>query len=132
MAEVSESFRGPVPRCPICGETTLLELCDPSGIALCPRCGHLLHRLEGRLASLCGTADGINLDTSFTDDLGFDSFDIVELIVELEKEFDVTIPDAEAEQIKTVSDAIRCIEKCARREMAEERYQEPSPSEKGA
>ena len=47
---------------------------------------------------------------SFTNDLGADSLDTVELIMELEKEFDVQIPDDQAEKIATVGDAIAYIE----------------------
>lgn len=47
---------------------------------------------------------------SFTNDLGADSLDTVELIMELEKEFNVTIPDDQAEKIATVGDAISFIE----------------------
>ena len=47
---------------------------------------------------------------SFTNDLGADSLDTVELIMELEKEFNVTIPDDQAEKIATVGDAISYIE----------------------
>ena len=47
---------------------------------------------------------------SFTNDLGADSLDTVELIMELEKEFDVQIPDDQAEKIATVGDAIAFIE----------------------
>ncbi|MCF0194282.1 MAG: acyl carrier protein [Bacteroidaceae bacterium] len=43
---------------------------------------------------------------SFTNDLGADSLDTVELIMELEKQFDITIPDEEAEKITTVQDAL--------------------------
>ena len=50
--------------------------------------------------------DDITNDASFTNDLGADSLDTVELIMEFEKEFDLTIPDEEAEQIATVGDAI--------------------------
>lgn len=46
----------------------------------------------------------------FSKDLGADSLDTVELIMEFEKEFDITIPDAEAEKITTVGDAIKYIE----------------------
>lgn len=46
----------------------------------------------------------------FSKDLGSDSLDTVELIMEFEKEFDITIPDAEAEKISTVGDAISYIE----------------------
>ena len=50
--------------------------------------------------------DDITDDASFTNDLGADSLDTVELIMEFEKEFDVSIPDEEAEKIATVGDAI--------------------------
>jgi acyl carrier protein len=45
-------------------------------------------------------------DASFMDDLGADSLDTVELIMVLEEEFDIEIPDSEAEKIRTVQDAI--------------------------
>ncbi|OZC01609.1 acyl carrier protein [Rubricoccus marinus] len=48
----------------------------------------------------------ISRDASFTNDLGADSLDTVELIMEFEKEFDVTIPDEDAEKIGTVGDAV--------------------------
>ena len=49
-------------------------------------------------------------DASFTNDLGADSLDTVELIMEFEKEFDMQIPDDEAESMKTVGEAIKYIE----------------------
>ena len=49
-------------------------------------------------------------DASFTNDLGADSLDTVELIMEFEKEFDIQIPDDKAEAIATVGDAIGFIE----------------------
>ena len=49
-------------------------------------------------------------EASFTNDLGADSLDTVELIMELEKQFDVTIPDTDAEKIQTVGDAVAYIE----------------------
>jgi acyl carrier protein len=48
----------------------------------------------------------ITREASFTNDLGADSLDTVELIMEFEKEFDLTIPDEDAEQIGTVGDAV--------------------------
>lgn len=48
-------------------------------------------------------------EASFTNDLGADSLDTVELIMEFEKQFGVTIPDDKAETIKTVGDAINYI-----------------------
>ena len=52
----------------------------------------------------------VTTTASFTDDLGADSLDTVELIMELEKEFDIQIPDDKAEKIATVGDAISFIE----------------------
>ena len=52
----------------------------------------------------------VTREASFTNDLGADSLDTVELIMELEKEFDVQIPDDQAEKIATVGDAIAYIE----------------------
>lgn len=49
-------------------------------------------------------------EASFTNDLGADSLDTVELIMEFEKEFDVTIPDEQAEKIQTVGQAIEFLE----------------------
>ena len=49
-------------------------------------------------------------NASFTNDLGADSLDTVELIMEFEKEFDIQIPDDKAENISTVKDAISFIE----------------------
>ncbi|MCZ2342385.1 MAG: acyl carrier protein, partial [Bacteroidales bacterium] len=52
----------------------------------------------------------INRGTSFMEDIGADSLDIVELVMELEEEFDIQIPDDQAEKIKTVGEAIDYIE----------------------
>ena len=49
-------------------------------------------------------------EASFTNDLGADSLDTVELIMEFEKEFNISIPDDKAEKISTVGDAIAYIE----------------------
>lgn len=51
-------------------------------------------------------AEEINMESSFIDDLGADSLDIVELIMALETEFDLEIPDEDAEKIATVSDVV--------------------------
>jgi len=57
------------------------------------------------------TRDQLTRETSFINDLGADSLDTVELVMELEEEFDVNIPEDEAEKIQTVGQAIDYIEK---------------------
>jgi acyl carrier protein len=88
-----------------------LEPSFPGGDSCCPNCGQLLWWFRDRLARHAGVAtERITLSSSFAEDIGADSLDIVELVMELEEEFGVTIPDEEAERIKTVGDAIRYIE----------------------
>ena len=53
--------------------------------------------------------DDITMNTSFTEDIGADSLDLVELVMALEQEFDLEIEDDEVEKIKTVGDAVRYI-----------------------
>ena len=55
--------------------------------------------------------DDVVLTASFVDDLGADSLDQVELIMAMEEEFDVSIPDEDAEKITTVKDAVDYIAK---------------------
>ena len=52
----------------------------------------------------------VTLEASFTNDLGADSLDTVELIMEFEKEFDISIPDDQAENIQTVGQAVTYLE----------------------
>jgi len=52
------------------------------------------------------TESTVTMEASFIDDLGADSLDIVELIMALEEEFDLEIPDADAEKIVSVSDVV--------------------------
>ncbi len=58
-------------------------------------------------------ADQVTDKASFTDDLGADSLDIVELVMAFEEEFGIEIPDEDAEKIVTVQDAVAYIEKHA-------------------
>ena len=55
-------------------------------------------------------ADEVTLESTFIDDLGADSLDIVELIMAFEEEFNVEIPDEAAEKIKTVRDVVNYID----------------------
>jgi len=51
----------------------------------------------------------IKMDSNFIDDMNADSLDIVEMVMAMEQEFDLSIPDEEAERIKTVGDAVNFI-----------------------
>ena len=53
--------------------------------------------------------DKITMESTFVDDLGADSLDIVELIMALEEEFDIEIPDSDAEKVVTVGDVVEYI-----------------------
>lgn len=54
--------------------------------------------------------DKVTMESSIVDDLGADSLDVVDLVMSLEEEFDVEIPDEEIENVKTVGDMVRFIE----------------------
>ena len=56
-------------------------------------------------------SDQVTEDASFIEDLGADSLDTVELVMALEENFDIEIPDEDAEKIKTVRDAVEYIDK---------------------
>jgi acyl carrier protein len=56
-------------------------------------------------------SDQVTADASFIEDLGADSLDTVELVMALEENFDIEIPDEDAEKIKTVRDAVDYIDK---------------------
>jgi acyl carrier protein len=53
--------------------------------------------------------ENVKVESSFIEDLGADSLDIVELVMAMEDEFQIEIPDKDAEQIKTVQDAVNYI-----------------------
>jgi acyl carrier protein len=114
--------------CPVCCSEIVIEPSEPSGDAPCPKCGTLLwfvksnrgvhYHESAKIAPIrekvmeamrrhLGVAPKDLADsTSFLDDVVADSLDIVELVMELEEEFGISIPDTEAEQIKTVGQAI--------------------------
>jgi acyl carrier protein len=70
-----------------------------------------LERVTDIVAEQLGVdKDKISAETSFVNDLGADSLDTVELVMELEEEFDINIPDDAAEKIQTVGQAVAFIE----------------------
>jgi acyl carrier protein len=71
----------------------------------------VLERVADIVAEQLGVdKDKITPETSFVNDLGADSLDTVELVMELEEEFDINIPDDAAEKIQTVGQAVDYIE----------------------
>ncbi|PRX27457.1 acyl carrier protein [Orenia metallireducens] len=62
------------------------------------------------VAELGVDPEEVTLEASFIDDLGADSLDIVEVVMAFEEEFDIEIPDEDAEDIETVQDAVDYIE----------------------
>jgi acyl carrier protein len=89
--------------------------------AFCGRPAHawednLVASVEERVIELVCENLGVNKEqitrsSSFIEDMGADSLDIVELVMELEEEFEITIPDDQAEKIKTVGEAIDYIQR---------------------
>ncbi len=68
-------------------------------------------RVRERVAHQLGVEEGtIARESSFVEDLGADSLDVVELVMALEEEFEIEIPDEQAEKIVTVGDAVKYIE----------------------
>ncbi|MDO5395098.1 MAG: acyl carrier protein [Bacteroidales bacterium] len=68
-------------------------------------------RVKAIIVDKLGVDEGqVTESAAFTTDLGADSLDTVDLIMEFEKEFDIKIPDEQAEKIQTVGDAIKYIE----------------------
>lgn len=67
----------------------------------------IFDRVKEIIVEQLGVAeDSVNEEASFIDDLGADSLDIVELIMALEEEFDIEIPDTDAEKVVTVGDVV--------------------------
>lgn len=67
----------------------------------------VFEKIKNIIVEQLGVVDTtVTLDASFIDDLGADSLDIVELIMALEEEFDIEIPDEDAEKVVTVGDVV--------------------------
>lgn len=74
----------------------------------------IFEKVKGIIVEQLGASEtAVTLEASFIDDLGADSLDIVELIMALEEEFDMEIPDADAEKIATVNDVVEYIKENA-------------------
>ena len=67
----------------------------------------VFEKIKGIIVEQLGVAEtAVTMEASFIDDLGADSLDIVELIMALEEEFDLEIPDSDAEKVVTVGDVV--------------------------
>ena len=70
----------------------------------------VFEKVKAIIVEQLGVAEtSVEMDSSFIDDLGADSLDIVELVMALEEEFDMEIPDADAEKVVTVGDVVEYI-----------------------
>lgn len=68
-------------------------------------------RLRKIIAERLGLEEGeIKEESDFVEDLGADSLDVVEMVMAIEEEFDIEVPDEDAEKIKTVKDAVEYIQ----------------------
>ena len=67
----------------------------------------VLEKVKGIIVEQLSVAESaVTMEASFIDDLGADSLDIVELVMALEEEFDIEIPDSDAEKVVTVNDVV--------------------------
>ena len=67
----------------------------------------VFEKVKGIIIEQLGVADtAVTMEASFIDDLGADSLDIVELIMAIEEEFEIEIPDADAEKVVSVQDVV--------------------------
>jgi acyl carrier protein len=102
MSISSRTPEGQPHQCPVCGKVAVLETSYPAGDSVCPSCGQWLVWFRDKLRA------DVNLDSLLVgDESGADSLDVVELVMAMEEELDITISDEDAEKIQTIADAIR-------------------------
>ena len=71
----------------------------------------VFEKVKGIIVEQLGvTEETVTMEASFIDDLGADSLDIVELVMALEEEFDIEIPDADAEKVVAVGDVVVAVD----------------------
>lgn len=116
MTPASRTPEGFPSRCVVCGAENEIDYSLFGGDAPCPNCGHLLirsaqlaERLRTRITAQLGLSETKQVDAIRLDDLGADSLDLVEIIMELEEEFDVSLSDSEAKSIQTIGDLLRVV-----------------------
>lgn len=117
MTVSSRTPEGMPSHCPLCGTESNISFSDPAGDAPCPNCGCLIWQSMVLLEQFRDRWGSLLADFSAESplrEIAKDSLDVVELVMELEEEFDINIPDDEAEKIKTIGDLIRFLEKWRR------------------
>lgn len=109
--------------CVLCGKDFQLEYSDPGNDATCPHCGHLttlsaelLDNFKAFLERRHGVSPEDITSSLELKSVGIDSLETVELVMELEEEFSLSIPEDDASQIQSVGDAIRYILEQRRRQ----------------
>jgi acyl carrier protein len=97
--------------CPICGKRASVAESFHNRDVPCASCGHLLQQIHDRLG-----LDGSHLETLrlSLDKIGKDSLELVVLIMEFEEEFEIAVPDHEAESCRTIADVVRMIQRYRR------------------
>ena len=117
MTIASRTPEGFPSECPLCGAEVNLEYSEPGRDAPCPQCGcllwlstHALGRLEQWLSETEEVPDLANLANWPLEKVASDSLELVEIVMELEEEFDLNIPASEVEDIRTVGDVIRYLQ----------------------
>lgn len=119
MTIASRTPEGFPSECPLCGASFQIEFSHPGEDAPCPACGHLvwfssqvMELLQRRFSEAIGVSpSSINADASLYEILASDSLETVEIVMELEEEFDVNLPDEVAQDIRTIGDLIRYLER---------------------
>jgi acyl carrier protein len=105
-------------RCPVCGAEWWIEPSQPTGDAPCPACGVLVwfdaEGKENEVAEIIARRLGVSREklaagVSLIEDLGVDSLDIVELIMELEEEFEIAVQEQDVQRIRTIDELIEFI-----------------------
>ena len=117
MTVSSRTPEGSFSKCPLCGANTNIEFSDPGGDATCPNCGcllwetaQILEEVRNRFAeSLNVSADPLPVNARF-DEFGADSLDMVEMVMDLEEQFDINISDEAAQKIQTIGELVRYVE----------------------
>ena len=99
--------------CPVCGKIAPLVESFGSRDVPCPSCGQLLWQIHDRLSLDVSHLETLRLPL---DKIGKDSLELVELVMEIEEEYEITVPDREAESLRTIEDLIRLIQRYRKEE----------------